>query len=137
MIGRKVGEVFKLPIKGVTTLLRVTEHDGCVGCFLFCTNSECFDYLDTRGYCAAMVRADKKNVIFVEETSLIPPSIPVPSLSGMDEAFRRHVLSVARAEFVALFWDMQNTDLAAAMGVTEKTVRNIRKKRLRKNKDSL
>lgn len=64
-------------------------------------------------------------------------SVPLPSLAKMDDAFKRHVLSVARAEFAALFWDMPNTDLAAAMGVTEKTVRNIRKKRLRKNKESL
>lgn len=136
---RDYGDVFTLPDGRV---LRVDKYEGedrrekCRSCALYTPADSpaffsCGHYANLAGYCFGRVFtlcATK------EETSA--PSISVPSLSGMDDAFRRHVLTVARAEFVALFWDMQNTDLAAAMGVTEKTVRNIRKKRLRKNRDN-
>ena len=137
MIDIKIGETYVTPggvrIKAVEDLNGTRCHE-CV----FQGLSNNLSMRERAGIGCSDV--DCRGRLFVEVTKpeeAPAPSIPLPTLSGMDEAFQRHVLSVARAEFVALFWDMPNTDLAVAMGVTEKTVRNIRKKRLRKNKESL
>ena len=131
MIDIKIGETYTTP-GGVG--IKALEGVGCGGCILYK-----FDIRTRMGIGCDDVICLHPHRTFIEVTkpeNTPASSVPLPTLSGMDEAFQRHVLSVARAEFVALFWDMPNTDLAAAMGVTEKTVRNIRKKRLRKNRES-
>ena len=135
MIDIKIGETYTTP--GGVVIKARREVDGCATCtFNGFAGLKSMRERAKLG-CIDMICTGRifDEVVKPEE----PPasSVSIPTLSGMDEAFQRHVLSVARAEFVALFWDMPNTDLAAAMGVTEKTVRNIRKKRLRKNKESI
>lgn len=158
MIDIKIGETYTTPggvvlkarkeihecstcsFNGFAALKSMRERAG-VGCIdMVCTGRVFDEITKPEEPPASSGKGDKLTVDFVGFTDYHDPRgyvLPLPTLSGMDEAFRRHVLSVARAEFVALFWDMPSTDLAAAMGVTEKTVRNIRKKRLRKNRESI
>ena len=143
MIDVKIGDTYTTP-GGVTVRAVRYDGQGCRNCCFYPASPDSgrVKMLCTPLLCSARIFIIADDVEDTKETITKPeetpaPSISLPTLSGMDDAFKRHVLSVARAEFVALFWDMPNTDLAAAMGVTEKTVRNIRKKRLRKNKESL
>ena len=112
MIDIKIGETYTTP-GGV--VIKAIHGKGCGGCAF----SLFFGDLSMRERagigCSDM---DCRGGIFIEVTKheeAPAPSIPLPTLSGMDDAFKRHVLSVARAEFAALFWDMPNTDLAAAI----------------------
>lgn len=149
MIDIKIGETYTTP--GGVVIRAKEQTCGCDNCEFYglpsdlriragvgCTDMVC---LHPPRIFAEVPKTEnvpvRGGVVPRDEKRVFGCVVPVPTLSGMDEAFQRHVLSVARAEFVALFWDMPNTDLAAAMGVTEKTVRNIRKKRLRKNKESI
>ena len=69
----------------------------------------------------------------LEEIKNAPP--PTEWMRGMTEAWQNEIIEAARDAFVYRFWDMPNTTLALVMGVSEATVRRIRKKRLRKNRE--
>ena len=149
---RKIGEKFEYA-PGVW--LEVAECiDGCAGCF-FRGGIGC---IVMQG-CTSMIRSDDISVIFrycdppapkipetpkpseagldfiakLEEIKTAPP--PTEWMQGMTEAWQNEIIEAARDAFVYRFWDMPNTTLALVMGVSEATVRRIRKKRLRKNRE--
>lgn len=150
---RKIGDKFELR-PGVWS--EVVAGDVCGDCALM--PDPCGNTRYIRGECSAHGRRDKTSVIFrfcdapapevdVAEAKLeftttgtiIQDHVPPPSewFAGLSDAWGVEILESARDAFVYRFWDYPNTALALVMGVSEATVRRIRKKRLRKNKAEL
>jgi hypothetical protein len=143
---RKVGEIFSLEDG---TKLQVKAEFGCKNCFyvrpelypLSCIMNEKTNAI--RGVCSALVRSDDQCVIFVkigeapmEKKSIFSTSLET-WLSGMADEWEKEISAAAQEAFVFRFWDMPNTKLARVMGIHEKTVRRIRKKVLRNNKETI
>ena len=153
---RKIGEKFEYS-PGVWLEVVAGAGDGCFSCALF-ADRDCGVYKVSRGNCSRFTRRDGVPVVFVrceppapevdvaEATlefsatgTVIQDHAPPPSewLEGLSDAWGAEILEAARDAFVYRFWDYPNTALALVMGVSEATVRRIRKKRLRKNKTEL
>ena len=150
---RKIGEKFEYA-PGVW--LEVVAGNGCFSCALF-ADKDCGIRRTERGNCSAVARVDGVPVVFVRcdppapevdvtkerleftATGTIIQDAPPPSdwFKGLSDAWGAEILEAARDAFVYRFWDYPNTALALVMGVSEATVRRIRKKRLRKNKIEL
>ena len=152
---RKIGEKFEYS-PGVW-LEVAPDLKMCCGCFF--DGWRCGDVRGVRGNCVYEDRADDQGVIFrlcdppapenpetpkpseatfefsakLEEIKAAPP--PSEWMRGMTEAWQQEIIEAARDAFVYRFWDVPNTTLALVMGVSEATVRRIRKKRLRKNRE--
>ena len=150
---RKIGEKFEYS-PGVW--LEVVAGGLCEDCAL--EPEPCGDKMYIKGACSAHGRRDNTSVVFIcceppapevdvaeaklEFTAtgtIIQDHVPPPSewLKGLSDAWGAEILEAARDAFVYRFWDYPNTALALVMGVSEATVRRIRKKRLRKNKTEL
>ena len=149
---RKIGEKFEYS-PGVW--LEVAPQGFCEDCFFDDLRCE----IARTGSCSISGRTDSTPVIFrpcdppspetpetpkpseatfefsakLEEIKTAPP--PSEWMRGMTEAWQNEVIEAARDAFVYRFWDVPNTTLALVMGVSEATVRRIRKKRLRKNRE--
>lgn len=155
---RKIGEKFEYS-PGVWLEVVASAGDRCFSCALF-ADRDCGVHRAARGNCSRFTRrADHNNIIFVRCEPPAPgtPETPKPSeatfefsakleeikaapppsewMRGMTEAWQQEIIEAARDAFVYRFWDVPNTSLAAVMGVSEATVRRIRKKRLRKNRE--
>ena len=152
---RKIGEKFEYS-PGVW-LEVAPEIRHCDGCFF--APCPCLRSRDITGHCNNALRSGQGGVIFrrceppapekpetpkpseaslefiakLEEIKTAPP--PTEWMQGMTEAWQNEIIEAARDAFVYRFWDMPNTTLALVMGVSEATVRRIRKKRLRKNRE--
>lgn len=150
---RKIGEKFEF-FPGVW--LEVVAGALCDDCTIM--PGPCGNTRYIRGECSAHGRRDKTSVIFrlcdppapegdiadatLEFTAtgtIIQDRVPPPSewFKGLSDAWGAEILEAARDAFVYRFWDYPNTALALVMGVSEATVRRIRKKRLRKNKEEI
>ena len=152
---RKIGEKFEYS-PGVW--LEVVAGALCEDCAL--EPEPCGDKLYIKGACSAHGRRDNTSVVFrfcdapapapkVDVTEapaeftatriITQDHVPPPSewMRGLSDAWGAEIVDAARDAFVYRFWDYPNTALALVMGVSEATVRRIRKKRLRKNKEGI
>lgn len=152
---RKIGEKFEYsPGVWLEVVAEVCHCDGC-----FFAPCPCLRSRDITGHCNNALRSGQDGVIFRPCDPPAPeiPETPKPSdavfefsavlheikaapppsewMRGMTEAWQQEIIEAAREAFVYRFWDMPNTTLALVMGVSEATVRRIRKKRLRKNRE--
>lgn len=155
---RKIGEKFEYS-PGVW-LEVAPEIRQCEGCFF--APCPCRRSPGITGHCSKAMRSGRGGAIFrrcdppapekpetpkepkpseavlefsavLHEIKTAPP--PTEWMQGMTEAWQNEIIEAARDAFVYRFWDMPNTTLALVMGVSEATVRRIRKKRLRKNRE--
>lgn len=62
--------------------------------------------------------------------------IPAEWLVAITPAAQKAELTGCREAFVSQFWHLKNTEIAWAVGVSEWTIRQIRKRIIKKNKDA-